>query len=73
MSTRHTDAGRIDPDHYEQSPSCDYLAVAEVMGCPAAHVLDAGTDRTDPDRIAAGTREDRPAEYRRKHVLEVST
>jgi len=36
----------------------------------AAHVLDAGTD---PDRLAAATREDRPAEYREKHVLEVST
>mgnify|MGYP000038296515 FL=1 len=40
------------------------------MGCPKAHAVDAGTDM---DTLAAATREDRPPEYRKKHVLEVST
>jgi len=70
-------ARRIDPDHYETSPSGDYLTVAEVMGCPNAHAADAdadaGADRTDMDRLAAITREDRPPEYRTKHALEVSS
>jgi len=65
-----SDTGRIDPDHYEQSPSCDAFTLAEVMGCPKAHAVDAGTDM---DTLAAATREDRPPEYRKKHVLEVST
>ena len=64
---------RIDPDHYEQSPSCDTFTLAEVMGCPNAHAADAGADRTDMDRLAAATREDRPSEYRKKHALEVSS
>ena len=73
MNARHPETGRIDPDHYETSPSGDYLTVAEVMGCPNAHAADAGADRTDMDRLAAITREDRPPEYRTKHALEVSS
>lgn len=71
MTTRHTETGRIDADHYETSPSCDYLTLAEVMGCSDAH--DAEADQTDIDRTAAATREDRSPEYRTKHALEVSS
>lgn len=63
-------AGRIDPDHYETSPSCDTFTLAVVYDCPNAHAVDAGTDM---DRLAAVTREDRPPEYRKKHALEVSS
>jgi len=73
MNARHPETGRIDPDHYETSPSCGTFDVAEVMGCPNAHAADAGADRTDMDRLAAVTREDRPLSYRTKHALEVSS
>lgn len=71
MNAHHTDAGRIDRDHYERSPSCDAFTVAEIYGCSDAHTADAGT--SDMDRLAAVTREDRPRSYRTKHALEVSS
>jgi len=71
MNARHTDAGRIDRDHSETSPSCGTFDVAAIMGCPNAH--DHEPDTVDTDRLAAVTREDRPRRYRTKHALEVSS
>ena len=46
MNTQHTDAGRIDPDDYERSPS--------VGSEETAIVLDArdGYDHTQPDECS---------------------
>ena len=47
MNARHTEPGRIDPDHYETSPSCGTFDVAEIMGCPDAHAVEESDDLED--------------------------
>lgn len=65
------DAERTDAPTPEQSPSCGTFEIAEIYGCANAHAAEA--DTSDVDRLAAVTREGRPAEYREKHALEVSS
>jgi len=50
MNAQHTDPGRIDPDHYETSPSCGSFEVAAIYGCPDAHAVEADTD-SHPDAV----------------------